>query len=150
MKNHTGARVLPGLGVAFFLAAAAPAGAGERAAPPAEQAFTLGLAQRELKLGLSQAELVAALGSPNLLTRDSQGRETWVYDRIATESSAKSNGFGVGAGAVGTAAGSLIGGLLSGHSQSQTTSTSQRTLTVLVRFDASGRVESFSFHASRF
>jgi len=149
MQEQTRTKTVPGLGVALFLAVAAVAGAGE-ATKPAEQPFTLGLAQRELKVGLAQAELVAALGSPNILTRDSQGRETWVYDRIATESSAKSNGFGVGAGAVGTTASSLIGGLLSGHSRSETTSTSQRTLTVLVRFDASGRVESFSFHASRF
>ena len=150
MQEQTRTKTVPGLGVALFLAVAAVAGAGEATKPPAEQPFTLGLAQRELNVGLAQAELVAALGSPNILTRDSQGRETWVYDRIATESSAKSNGFGVGAGAVGTTASSLIGGLLSGHSRSETTSTSQRALTVLVRFDASGRVESFSFHASRF
>ncbi len=149
MQEQTRSNRLASLGAALFLAGTALAGASD-ATKPAEQAFTLGLAQRELKLGQSQAELVAALGSPNILTRDSQGRETWVYDRIATESSAKSNGFGVGAGAAGTAASSLIGGLLSGHSRSETTSTSQRTLTVLVRFDASGRVESYSFHASRF
>lgn len=150
MQEQTRTNTLAGLGVALFLAVAAVAGAGEATKPAAEQPFTLGLAQRELKVGLAQAELVAALGSPNILTRDSQGRETWVYDRIATESSAKSNGFGVGAGAVGGTASSLIGGLLSGHSRNETTSTSQRALTVLVRFDASGRVESFSFHASRF
>ena len=150
MQEQTRTKIVPGLGVALFLALAAAAGAGEATKPAVEQPFTLGLAQRELKIGLSQAELVAALGSPNILTRDSQGRETWVYDRIATESSAKSSGFGVGAGAVGTTASTLIGGLLSGHSRSETTSTSQRALTVLVRFDTSGRVESFSFHASRF
>jgi outer membrane protein assembly factor BamE (lipoprotein component of BamABCDE complex) len=104
----------------------------------AERQMTVGLVQKEIRSGMSQAEVAEALGSPNLVTRDSVGRETWVYDKIATEASyEQSNVYGtiliLGAG---QAAGA--------------TSTTQRTLTVVIRFDQSQQVESFSYHASRF
>ena len=32
-------------------------------------------------------QVATALGSPNIVTRDAEGRETWIYDKIATEAS---------------------------------------------------------------
>ncbi len=141
-----------GLGTALLLAAcgASAAAGGDDTKAAREREFTLGLVQKEVRIGMSQAELVSALGSPNILTRDSQGRESWVYDKIATEVRVKSSGFGGGAGGVDTPGSAVLFGLLSGHRRSERAESSQRTLTVVIRFDVEGRVESFAFHASRF
>lgn len=142
-----------GLGTVLLLTAANLAGAAERRddrKPASEREFTLGLVQKEVRIGMSQADLVSALGSPNILTRDSQGREAWVYDKLASEARFKSSGLGAGGGALGSAGSTLLLGVLSGHVKDERVSSSQRTLTVVIRFDLEGRVESFSFHATRF
>jgi len=112
--------------------------------------FTLGLVQKELRTGLSQAEVVERLGSPNILTRDRDGREAWVYDRIASEVSTSKSGVSVGG--AGSGAGGSVAGLvgISGGKSREQVRTSQRTLTVVVRFSAEGQVESVSWHHSRF
>lgn len=135
----------------LLLLAAAPGAAaagGPGQAPADERAFTLGLVQKELKVGMSQTDVVAALGSPNLVTRNGPGREAWVYDKVASEARVRSTVLGGGAGGMGGA--SLILGFLGGHVRDDKSVTTQRTLTVVVRFSADGAVESFSFHASRF
>jgi hypothetical protein len=142
-----------GLGTVLLLAGATLAGAEKRRdepKPAGEKEFTLGLVQKEVRLGMSQADLVSALGSPNILTRDSQGRESWVYDKFATEARVKSSGFGAGAGGIGGAGSSLLLGVLNGYSRDEKAVSTQRTLTVVIRFDPDGKVESFGFHASRF
>jgi hypothetical protein len=54
---------------------------------------TLGLVQKEIKPGLPQSDVAAVLGSPNIVTSDSQSRETWIYDKVASEVSySKSEG----------------------------------------------------------
>lgn len=103
-----------------------------------EQQMTLGTVQREIRRGLSQADVAEALGSPNIVTRDSAGLESWVYDKTATEASYSTSG------AYGTV-------LLVGVARTvETTTTTQRTLTVVIKFAKDGTVDSFSYHASRF
>ncbi len=134
--------------VALACAAAALAGEADRGA--GTSAFTLGRVQRELHQGLSQADVVERLGSPNILTRDAEGREAWVYDRVSTEREASSSGVrigGLGSGAAGNFAG-LLG--LGVGKQSEKARSTQRTLTVVIRFTTAGAVESFSWHDSRF
>ena len=137
--------------VAALDAGAARARAGDReASRPAGAAFTLGLVQREVRLGLSQAEVVERLGVPNILTRDAEGREAWVYDRVSSE--VEVSGQSLGLGAVGSGAGNSLAGLLGlrGGVHSEKTRTSQRALTVVIRFSATGAVERFTWHDSRF
>jgi len=101
--------------------------------------LTAGVVQREIREGMSGADVAAALGSPNIVTRDADGRETWVYDRISTEQVFSSSRGGVNA---------LF---LAGVNQSAgAASTSQRTLTVVIRFDSAGRVRNFSYRSSSF
>ncbi len=52
-----------------------------------EREMTLGIVQKEIRAGMSQADVATSLGSPNIVTKDSSGKETWVYDKIATEAS---------------------------------------------------------------
>ena len=104
----------------------------------AEREMTLGIVQKEIRAGLTQDEVISALGSPNIVTRDADGYETWVYDKVATEASySRSDAYGtiliLGAGSAAGAA-----------------SSSQKTLTVVIKFGGDQRVETFSYHASRF
>jgi hypothetical protein len=141
------------LGAAMLLAAATghPAVAGEEGqAQPAEREFTLGLVQKELRVGMSQTDVVTALGSPNLVTRGKEGRESWVYDKVATEARVRSSEAVAGIDGLGTPGTSLILGVIGGRVRDNKTVTMQRTLTVVIRFGFDGVVEAFSFHASRF
>jgi hypothetical protein len=106
--------------------------------------------QRQLRQGLSQTEVVERLGSPNILTRDASGREAWVYDRLATERESAGVSLGVGGGGIGGSDSFAAGGAVHAGWQKRKARSSQRTLTVVVRFTAGGLVESFSWHDSRF
>jgi outer membrane protein assembly factor BamE (lipoprotein component of BamABCDE complex) len=116
--------------------------------------MTVGIVQKEIRVGMSQADVAAALGSPNIVTRDSEGKETWVYDKIATEASYSkgSGGIGGGAGVGGVTGTTLILGLIGGgySKEAGAMSTTQKTLTVIIKFDKNNTVESFSYHSSKF
>ena len=103
-----------------------------------EQEMTVGKVQKEIKVGMSGAQVAESLGSPNIVTKDEGGDETWVYDKIATEASYSQNS-------------SALFLILSGStSSSGAAATTQRTLTVVIKFDANSKVKSFSYHASKF
>lgn len=119
-----------------------------------EREMTVGIVQKEIRVGMSQADVATALGSPNIVTRDSEGKETWIYDKIATEASYSrdSGGIGGGAGAGGVAGTTLILGLFGGSysKEAGATAITQKTLTVILKFNKDGKVESFSYHTSKF
>ncbi len=106
-----------------------------------EPAMTVGVVQREIRKGMSAAEVATALGSPNIVTKDAQGDETWVYDKIATEASYSRSSGGTGLLV------SLLGVAEQGAGASRS---SERTLTVVIKFDRAKRVKEFSYHSSRF
>jgi hypothetical protein len=135
------------LGLAVLMSLPASARAADEPAKAArETALTLGAIQRSMKAGMSAAEVVETAGSPNLVTRGRSGRESWVYDRFATETSEE--GFQVGGGGMG-AGGSFLGALgVSGGRKKL--STSQRTLMLVVAFGPDGMVESFTYRSSKF
>ena len=119
-----------------------------------EREMTVGIVQREIRRGMSQSGVAEALGSPNIVTRDSGGRETWVYDKIATEAS-YSNARGGAGGLLGAAAdvGSVLLLGLGGGSYEKNagaSATTQKTLTVVVKFDDRNLVDSATYHSSRF
>jgi len=119
-----------------------------------ERKMTVGLVQKEIRVGMAQADVAAALGSPNIVTRDNQGREAWIYDKIATEASySKSSGSVSGSGgAAGVAGNTLLLGMAGGQygRGKGASATTQKTLTVIIRFDPNGAVETFSYHSSTF
>lgn len=116
--------------------------------------MTLGVVQKEVRVGMSQADVAASLGSPNIVTRDGQGRESWIYDKIATEASYSNSSGSVSgsAGGAGIAGDVLIIGKAGGSygRNKGASATTQKTLTVVIRFDANSAVESFSYHSSTF
>lgn len=115
-----------------------------------EREMTLGIVQKEIRAGMSQPDVAVALGSPNIVTRDSDGRETWIYDKIAS-TAAYSKSAGYGTVLLIGIFGDVGGGVAPGYSQEAgAAETTQRTLTVVIKFDERSLVESFSYHASKF
>lgn len=119
-----------------------------------EREMTVGIVQKEIRHGMSQADVAAALGSPNIVTKDSEGKETWIYDKIATEASYSKSSLGIsgGGGAGGIAGTTLLLGIIGGgYSQaSGAASSTQKTLTVIIKFNDKNQVDSFSYHSSKF
>ena len=122
--------------------------------PIQEQQMTLGAVQKDIKVGTSQADVAVALGSPNIVTQDADGRETWIYDKVSSITSYGSSGFGIGAGGLGGGiGGSAFGGGLGNVSYGKrggTIQSVQKTLTVVLKFDENKNVHSFSYHMSSF
>jgi len=116
--------------------------------------LTAGKVQREIKVGMTNAQVVEVLGSPNLVSTDELRREVWVYDKISTESAYSTSTGGVSALILGGAAsGGLLGGGLGGGNYNQgagAASTTQRTLTVIIKFDEQGKVRDFAYRQSSF
>lgn len=97
---------------------------------------TVGTVQREIKVGMTSAKVIEVLGSPNMVSTDDQRRESWVYDKIATDTAHSSSKSGITSLFLGQSAGAA--------------STSQRTLTIIIKFDKNSKVRDFSYHTSRF
>jgi outer membrane protein assembly factor BamE (lipoprotein component of BamABCDE complex) len=107
---------------------------------------TVGTVQREIGMGMSAAEVAEALGSPNIVTTDEQRNETWIYDKISSDVTySRSSGTIVGLIFGGSAGGAGVGSTSSGS-----TSKTQRTLTVIIKFDENNMVRDFSYHSSQF
>lgn len=115
---------------------------------------TVGKVQAQITTGMSGAQVAEILGSPNIVTTDEERREVWIYDKFSTEtiystSSGGINiltlgGFLVGDGAVGGGAGG------SSNSSAGAASKTQRTMTVIIKFDNDKKVRDFAYHSSSF
>lgn len=112
--------------------------------------ITVGKVQRSICLGMRNSEVVETLGSPNIVSTDEQRREVWVYDKLATETvySQAAVGGGIGTLILGHSGGGL--GSFSGHKRAGAKSTSQRTLTVIIKFNNNGTVRDLAYHTSQF
>lgn len=119
-----------------------------------DREMTVGVVQREIRVGMDQGDLASSLGSPNIVTSDANGIETWIYDKIATEASYSSDtggvGGGIGAGGF-PGATLLLGGVGGNYSKTAGAyAQTQKTLTVVIKFDRRKLVSSFSYHSSKF
>lgn len=103
-----------------------------------EEQMTVAKAQREIKVGMPSSDVVEALGSPNMVTTDAEQRETWVYDKVSTNVQSSSSRNGVWLLLFGT-----------GNHERQTSS-NQRTLTIIIKFDKNGLVRDFAYRTSSF
>lgn len=88
--------------------------------------LTLGTVQDKIHAGMAQADVQAVLGAPNIISKNSEGKQVWTYDRVSKESAARWFLFWT-----------------SGES-------TQRTLTVLITFDNGDHVEDFTYHSTEF
>lgn len=112
--------------------------------------ISVGKVQREIRIGMSSADVVQVLGSPNIITTDDKRRESWVYDKIATDRAYSASSGGVNSLILGGGA-NIAGGFgVGGSSAAGAASTSQRTLTIIIKFDDQSKVRDFAYHTSRF
>ena len=111
---------------------------------------TVGTVQQSIRVGMSGAEVAEVLGSPNIVSTDEERREVWIYDKISTESVYSTSEGGIMSLIFVDLTDVFTGGAggLSGSSGAE--STSQRTLTVIIKFDEEKRVRDFAYHTSRF
>lgn len=100
--------------------------------------ITVGKVQREIKKGMSSAKVVEVLGSPNIVSTDKDSNEVWIYDKVSSNSVGSSSSGGV----------NIL--LLFGQDSASASSSSQKTLTIIIKFDAHKKVSSFKYHTSRF
>jgi len=112
--------------------------------------ITVGKVQREIRVGMSGADVVQVLGSPNIVSTDEERREVWIYDKIATDSVHSTSRGGISALILGGGGGVGAAALPSYGSSAGASSTSQRTLTIIIKFDKNSKVRDFAYHTSRF
>lgn len=98
--------------------------------------LSIGKVQKEIKVGMSSADVVGVLGSPNMVTTDERRREVWVYDKVSTE------------GMASTSKG--LGFLWFPSDRNATVSRTQKTLTIVIKFDEKGLVRDFAYNTSKF
>jgi outer membrane protein assembly factor BamE (lipoprotein component of BamABCDE complex) len=132
--------LLMSFGVGLFALAlssgsfASAASAGDNTNP-----LTPGNVSLHLKIGqTTQAEVLEVFGAPNIVTQDGQRQEVWSYQRHATVTRSQDDGayFNV-----------LIFGVGGAKASSEQT---QRTMTLIIKFDANHMVSDFSSRASEF
>lgn len=105
--------------------------------PPADK-LTVGTVQREIKVGMSAGEVAEVLGSPNIVTTDKERREEWIYDKVSSDRVDTKNSFG----------GSII--ILGGSTSTRERSSTQRTLTIIIKFDHDKNVRDFAYNYTQF
>lgn len=137
--------------------------------------LTVGNVQQNISKGMFSTNVIKALGSPNIITKDKDGKTTWVYDRINTYHS-KTNG---GINFVRMNANDFVisGGVLAGTAALLKTTgqsnflisaaalglftlfntqqdyeyrTEQKTITIIIDFDEHEKLQNFSYMYSSF
>ena len=97
--------------------------------------ITVGTVQRKITVGMSSANVAEVLGAPNIVSTDEKRREVWIYDKIATDVVYSGSSAGIKFLTMGS---------------SGAISKTQRTLTIIIKFDNDGKVRDFAYHSSKF
>jgi outer membrane protein assembly factor BamE (lipoprotein component of BamABCDE complex) len=146
MKNLIGIILVP-----VILAGCASAGDHRRAVQDdTGDRLTVGTVQKEIRVGMSGAEVAGVLGSPNIVSTDEERREVWIYDKVATDFVQSSSSGGISALILGFGSSAAALGSGSYSSSAGASSRSQRTLTIIIKFDLEGKVRDFAYHTARF
>lgn len=130
------------LGAALLGAAALLCGCAQGPANPVAQrnsALTTGNVELHIKTGVTtKSQVLDAFGAPNITTTDGSGHEVWTYQRAATVAHATS---GRSYWTV------ILGG---GSSDASGFEQSQRTMTLIIKFNKHDVVSSFRSRYSEF
>lgn len=111
---------------------------------------TVGTVQKEIHVGMSGAEVASVLGSPNIVSTDEERREVWIYDKVATDYVYSNSSGGVSALILGWGSAVAAAAVPSYKASSGAASQSQRTLTIIIKFDKDAKVRDFAYHTSKF
>lgn len=97
--------------------------------------LTAGMAKAKIiKEQTTQNDILEVFGAPNIITKNKSGNEVWTYDKVSVE---KSNTDGYG---------TII---VAGISQNRQSS-SARTFTLMIEFDADDVVKDYSYRSAAF
>jgi len=117
-----------------------------------EDKLTLGTVQSKIKKGMNQTEVLEVLGSPNIVTKNSQGNEVWTYDKIGSNQSSSSE--------VSATYGQrqlnrgfwafLFGGVTSSAGASSDRNSESKSLTVIITFDGNSNVSDFTYQSLKY
>jgi len=129
-------------GAALLAAAALLGGCVQGPSNPVAQrnsALTTGNVELHIKKGVTtKAQVLDAFGAPNITTTDGSGHEVWTYQRSATVSHASS----------GSSYWTVI--LAGGGSNASGFEQSQRTMTLIIKFNKNDVVSDFRSRYSQF
>ena len=100
--------------------------------------LTVGTVQAEIKVGMPASEVAEALGSPNIVTTDEKRREVWIYDKVSSNRVDTRNSFG----------GGII--ILGGSTNQRESTSTQKTLTIIIKFDEQKLVRDFAYNFTQF
>jgi hypothetical protein len=103
-----------------------------------EKEMTLGVVQKEIRCGMAQGDVAMVLGSPNIVTKDQDGHETWIYDKIASEVSYSHDTGGIWL---------IFGGY---QKEAGARGSTQKTLTVVIKFNEQSLIDKVSYNSSKF
>jgi len=99
---------------------------------PTTNPFTAGKVALTLKKGVTtQTQVAEAFGAPNIVTQRDDGGSTWIYQKNSQSTSAHSKAIFA----------TIL--LVSGGSNSASSSQSSRTMTLIIAFNKHDRVKSF-------
>ena len=100
--------------------------------------LTVGRVQGEIKVGMPASDVAAILGSPNIVTTDEKRREVWIYDKVSSNR----------VDTVNSVAGTII--ILGGSSEQAQSTTTQKTLTIIIKYDEQKLVRDFAYNYTQF
>lgn len=102
------------------------------------QSTTFRHSQGYIRNGMSSKEVVKTLGSPNMVTRNPDGTETWVYDKVISNFKANKSNSGIYLSFPGSSR------------KRKSNSPENRTLTMVIHFNKDSRVADFSYRMTSF
>jgi len=100
--------------------------------------LTVGTVQGSIKVGMPASDVAAILGSPNIVTTDEKRREVWIYDKISSNRVDTAN----------SAFGTLI--ILGASTSQEQSTTTQKTLTIIIKYDEEKKVRDFAYNFTQF
>lgn len=124
--------------------------------------LTLGVVQSKVKKGMSQGDVALAIGSPNIASKDRDGKETWIYDKISSateteeqkveeeEEQTKHKSSNIFRGIFGTPRGEASKKTKATTNDKTKVVTEKKTLTVVIKFDEKSLVKDVNYHMSKF
>ena len=114
--------------------------------------ITLGKVQSQIKKGMNQSEVLRVLGSPNIVTKNSNRNEVWTYDKIGTSQSSSNNASATyGQAQLGRGFWAfLFGGTTNSVQSNSDRNTESKSLTVIITYDSNKVVSDFTYQSLKY
>ena len=114
--------------------------------------LTLGKVQSQIKKGMSQTKVLEVLGSPNIVTKNSDGNEVWTYDKISSSQSSYNNASATyGQAQLGKGFWAfLFGGTTNSVQTNSNRDVESKSLTVIITYNNDKIVSDFTYQSLKY